>query len=173
MEDILDVTGMTAGKLDIARERVVVSSVVRSAFQTVAPLAEAKQVDVALDDQAGTLMVLGDARRLQQVVWNLLTNAVKFTAPHGCVGVTVAPADGSGVITVRDSGVGIGPSFLPKAFVPFAQADTSATRQFGWLGLGLALAKYLVDAHGGTLDVESPGVGAGAMFRVTLPLATN
>jgi CheY-like chemotaxis protein/anti-sigma regulatory factor (Ser/Thr protein kinase) len=116
--------------------------------------------------------VLGDPHRLQQVVWNLLSNAVKFTARGGKVRVMVGRDDGSAVISVRDTGEGIGPEFLPYVFDRFRQADASTTRKHGGLGLGLSIVKHLMEMHGGAVQVASEGVGRGATFSVTLPLST-
>src|SRR5262249_38753248 len=114
--------------------------------------------------------ITGDPARLQQVVWNLLSNAVKFTPQGGSVEARLERADPYIRITVSDTGKGIGPDFLPYVFDRFSQADASSPRRDGGLGLGLAVVKYLVELHGGTIEVSSAGEGQGAMFRVTLPV---
>jgi CheY-like chemotaxis protein/anti-sigma regulatory factor (Ser/Thr protein kinase) len=135
------------------------------------PSAAAKglRVETRLDARAGT--VLADASRLQQVVSNLLTNAVKFTPDGGTVGVELRRSDAGIAVTVRDTGIGIAPEFLPSVFDRFRQADSSSTRRHGGLGIGLTLVKQLIDLHGGSVRVESDGVGRGACFTVELPAA--
>ena len=121
-----------------------------------------------IDPNAGP--VFGDPNRLQQVVWNLLTNAVKFTPKGGKIDVLVERVNSHVEITVHDSGIGISPEFLPHLFERFRQADSSTTRKFGGLGLGLSIVKQLVELHGGTVTAESAGEGKGATFIVSLPL---
>jgi CheY-like chemotaxis protein len=130
--------------------------------------AKALSLRSAVDPDAGP--VFGDPSRLQQVVWNLLTNAVKFTPKGGAIDVTVASVSSHVEITVHDSGTGISPEFLPHVFERFRQADSSTTRRYGGLGLGLSIVKRLVELHGGTITAESPGEGRGATFHVRLPV---
>jgi signal transduction histidine kinase len=128
-----------------------------------------------MEFQAGALPeaieLRGDPSRLQQVVWNLLSNAVKFTPPGGRVEVTVDQKDSQACIRVSDTGIGIPPGFLPYVFDRFRQADSSTSRTYGGLGLGLSIVRHLVELHGGTVDVESEGEGSGAVFTVRLPLS--
>jgi signal transduction histidine kinase len=119
----------------------------------------------------GAETLYGDYDRLQQVLWNLLTNAVKFTPNGGRVQIAAASAGREIDIVVRDNGRGIDPTFLPHVFERFRQADVRFTREHGGLGLGLSIARSIVEMHGGTIHAESPGLGAGATFRVRLPLA--
>src|SRR5262249_7754205 len=115
-------------------------------------------------------LVSGDAGRLQQVVWNLLSNAVKFTPRGGRIDVALEPFDSFAQITVRDTGIGIKPQFLPHVFDRFTQADSTSTRRHGGLGLGLAIVRQLVELHGGTVHAQSNGEGRGSVFSVMLPI---
>jgi CheY-like chemotaxis protein/anti-sigma regulatory factor (Ser/Thr protein kinase) len=147
--------------------------VIEAALDTVRPAAGAKgiQLQAELDPEASR--VLCDPARMQQVVWNLLSNAVKFTPGHGTVKVSLKRVESHVEIGVRDTGQGIGRDFLPHVFDRFRQADSSTTRTHGGLGLGLAIVRHLVELHGGTVNVESEGEGAGASFTVRLPLMTR
>ncbi|MGB3312097.1 MAG: PAS domain-containing protein [Nodosilinea sp.] len=170
IDDLLDVSRMLRGKLEINATTVNLAATIRAAIETVRLAAEAKSIhiDFQLDDNIG--LVSGDATRLQQVVWNLLSNAVKFTPAGGMVGVHLASHDvNQAKITVTDTGKGIVPDFLPLIFDYFRQADSATTRQFGGLGLGLAIVRHLVELHGGTICADSAGEGMGATFTVTLP----
>jgi PAS domain S-box-containing protein len=169
IEDILDVSRIITGKLRLDMRPLDVEAVVRAAIEVVRPAAEAKQINVELSF-GGPAVVSGDADRLQQVAWNLLSNAIKFTPREGRVAVAVQPARGSVQIAVSDSGKGISPEFLPYVFDRFRQADSSTSRGHGGLGLGLAIVRYLVEMHGGTVEAESAGENRGATFRVTLPV---
>src|SRR5207244_11333630 len=131
--------------------------------------AAAKRLDVAVTAEA-PVIILGDAGRLQQVMWNVLSNAVKFTDPDGRVTVTVGIADGSAELSVADTGIGIAPAFLPFVFEKFRQADGSTSRRHGGLGLGLAIARHLVELHGGSIEARRAGDGCGATFVIRLPL---
>jgi len=172
IDDLLDVSCIVAGKLKMELGAVDLPSVVQTALDAVRPLAEAKsvQLEVALEPVGP---VSGDAMRLQQVVWNLLTNAIKFTPKEGQVLVTLERMDTQARIRVSDTGLGIKAEFLPRVFDLFSQADTSTTRAYGGLGLGLAIVHRLVELHGGTVHAESPGDGKGATFSVTLPLTVR
>src|SRR4029453_5716571 len=169
IEDLLDASRITSGRLRIALRSVVLADVVRAALEAVAPAAEAKgvRIEPKLDD--GDAVVAGDADRLQQVAWNLLSNAVKFTPAGGTVRVAIERSDQQLRFVVSDTGEGIAPHFLPHVFDRFKQAAPAATRRHGGLGLGLAIVRHLVEAHGGRVAVESAGVGQGATFTVTLP----
>ena len=136
---------------------------------TLRPSAEAKGITLTCTCDDGPLRVVGDPVRLRQVLWNLLCNAVKFTPEYGTVALALARLGADVVIRVRDSGCGIDPAFLPHVFERFRQADSSPTRMHGGLGLGLAIVRYLVELHGGSVQVDSEGVGRGSLFTVTIP----
>ena len=167
--DLLDVSRIISGKLRLDVRAVDLLYIVNAAIDSIRPAAEAKNIrlQTMLDPAAGPIS--GDADRLQQVVWNLLTNAVKFTPNDGRIQVKVQRVDSHVEIVVRDSGVGISKEFLPYVFDRFRQADASSTRVHGGLGLGLSIVHQLVDLHGGAVSVQSEGEGKGATFTVTLP----
>ena len=169
IDELLDMARIMAGKLRLEFGDVDPRDVMRSAIEIVDPDAAAKRIaiDVSIDAEAGRLR--GDGGRLQQVLWNLLSNAVKFTPAGGRIRVRVRANGPRMILTVTDSGTGIPREFLPFVFEPFRQADASATRKHGGLGLGLAIAKQLVEAHGGTVSVASGVEGTGATFTVNLP----
>ncbi len=176
IEDILDVSRIITGKLNISAHVCQLVSVIEGAIESVRPAAEAKtiQMEYFLDSSTGP--VWGDTNRLQQVVWNLLSNAIKFTPKGGRVEVRLervtADLTGSSYaqIQVIDTGKGISPDFLPHVFERFRQENNSSTRSYSGLGLGLAIVRYLVELHGGTVQASSPGEGLGATFTVQLPL---
>jgi len=170
VDDLLDVSRIAAGKLKLDRGPVDLCAVVRTAVEGVAGLAEARGVtfQVVLDETASP--VLGDPMRLQQVVTNLLVNAVKFSFEKGTVTVLLDRQDGQARLRVGDTGIGIEPEFLPHVFRRFAQEDGTTVRRYGGLGLGLAIVRDLVEAHGGTVHGESEGKGRGSTFSVFLPL---
>jgi PAS domain S-box-containing protein len=170
IEDLIDSAMIATGKMRTRLEKVNLENVIQSALDVVLPAAEAKSVSIKFGVEAHNSYVLGDASRLQQVVWNLLSNAVKFTPEGGLIDVTLKAAGGNAEIIVRDTGQGIHPEVLPSIFDRFQQADISRTRRFGGLGLGLALVKQLVELHGGTVRAESGGEALGATFTVSLPL---
>jgi len=169
IEDLLDISRIMRGKLTLNSAFVSLAFVIYSAMETVRLAAEAKniQFNLALDSTVGE--VLGDAGRLQQVVWNLLSNAVKFTPAGGQVTIRLTQVDTDAQIQIIDTGKGINPEFLPYVFEYFRQEDGSTTRKFGGLGLGLAIARQIVEMHGGRISADSPGVGFGATFTVKLP----
>jgi PAS domain S-box-containing protein len=169
ISDILDVSRIVAGKLRLELAALDLGEVVRAAFDTVRPAAEAKgiRVDILLDPAAGP--VVGDQDRLQQVVWNVLANAIKFTPKGGRVQVRLELVNSSVRLTVEDNGPGIEPAFLPHVFERFRQGDASSTRPHGGLGLGLAIVRHLIELHGGTVDAANRVDGPGAIFRLTLP----
>ncbi|HEX8071764.1 MAG TPA: PAS domain S-box protein [Pyrinomonadaceae bacterium] len=171
VDDVLDVSRIITGKLRLDMRRLDPAQPVAAALDAVRPAAEAKGVrlEVALDAEAGP--VLADADRLQQVAWNLLTNAVKFTPSGGRIEVRLERAAGHVRLTVSDTGQGIAAEFLPHVFERFRQADSSSTREHGGLGLGLSIVRHLVEMHGGTVSAESAGAGQGASFTVLLPVA--
>ena len=189
INDLLDVSRILRGKLSLETRPVDLAATIQAAMETVRLAAEAKSIQIytMLDPQVG--QVAGDAGRLQQVIWNLLSNAVKFTSEGGRVEIRLEQVDrqdrddredeilsASPVspayarITVTDTGKGIHPDFLPYVFDHFRQESSTTTRRFGGLGLGLAIVRYLVELHGGTVQADSPGEGQGATFTVTLPL---
>jgi signal transduction histidine kinase/CheY-like chemotaxis protein len=169
IDDLLDISRIVSGKLRLDAQRVDICAVVRSAISAVAPDAEAKaiRIDTRFDPHA--LYMTGDPARLQQVVWNLLSNAVKFTPKAGFIAIEVRAAEGMAEIAVRDSGVGIEPQFIPHVFDRFRQADSSSTRRHGGLGLGLSIARHLVELHHGVVEAHSDGKDRGATFVVRLP----
>ncbi|HEX2059829.1 MAG TPA: ATP-binding protein, partial [Thermoanaerobaculia bacterium] len=169
IDDLLDVSRIAAGKMRIDPKPVELAPIVTAAIDTVRAAAEIKGVRLSAELQP-RVCVKGDAHRLQQVAWNLLTNAVKFTPRGGDVFVTLREEQGEAVLEVRDTGQGIDPAFMPHLFERFRQADSSTTRSHMGLGLGLAIVRHLVDLHGGAIAAESRGIGRGATFRVRLPL---
>ena len=171
IEDLLDMSRISAGKVRLDVHRLVLADVVSQAIQSVRPSAEVKGVRLiaVIDPDAGP--VAGDASRLQQVVWNLLTNAIKFTPRGGQVQVVLERVNSHLELNVTDTGEGIEPEFLPHLFERFRQADASTTRHYRGLGLGLSIVKHLVELHGGSVRVKSPGKGKGSTFILTLPLA--
>jgi len=168
IDDLLDVSRIASGKMRLEVRPVEVAPIVEAALEAIGPAAEAKNIRVAtVIDPAG--VVLGDPDRLQQVVWNLVSNAVKFTPKRGRIQVAVSRINSHVEITVSDNGKGISPDYLPLVFDRFSQADTSMRRQFGGLGLGLNIARELVELHGGTIAARSGGDGQGSTFVVKLP----
>jgi len=170
IEDMLDVSRIISGKLRLDAQPVDLTSVVNAAVDTLRPAAEAKdiRVQVVLDFGAG--VVLGDPVRLQQVVWNLLANAIKFTPKHGRVQVQLERVNSHLEVTVSDTGPGVAEEFLPFVFDRFRQADSTISRHHGGLGLGLAIVRHLVELHGGTVKAGNRGDEPGAVFSVLLPL---
>jgi PAS domain S-box-containing protein len=171
IEDLLDISRIISGKLRLDIRLIELSSVIEAAVESTRPAADAKgiRVQLLLDPQAGP--VAGDAERLQQIVWNLISNAVKFTPKGGRVQIRLQRIDSHIEIAISDSGQGISPDFLPHVFDRFSQGDSSSTRKYGGLGLGLAIVRQLVEMHGGTVSADSPGEGRGATFTLTFPLA--
>jgi PAS domain S-box-containing protein len=171
IEDLLDMSRITSGKIRLDVQSVMPHSFISAAIDTVRPASEAKHIrlETMLDLVAGPIS--GDPGRLQQVIWNLLSNAIKFTPRGGKVQVSLKRVDSHLEIAVADTGQGIKSDFLPFVFDRFRQADSSMSRKAGGLGLGLAIAKQLVELHGGTVRVESSGEGQGAIFIVNLPLS--
>lgn len=170
IEDLLDVSRIIAGKMRLEVRPVDLRTVIEAAVDIVRPAADAKNVRLQVVLGTETAPITGDPERLQQVVWNLLTNAVKFTPKGGRVNVVLERVNSHVEIAVSDTGQGIAPEFLPHVFERFQQADPTTTRAFAGLGLGLAIVRHIVEAHGGTAHAESPGVGRGSVFTVKLPL---
>jgi PAS domain S-box-containing protein len=171
IDDILDVSSIITGKFRLEVAPVDLRTVIAHAIETVRPAAAAKQIAIDTDLGETAFIVPGDPNRLQQVVWNLVNNAIKFGRRGGAIGVRMARVGTSARIIVNDDGIGIAPEFLPHVFERFRQADASLTRSHGGLGLGLAIVRHLVELHGGTVQAESAGRGHGATFIVELPLA--
>jgi len=170
IEDMLDVSRIIAGKLHLHFEEIRLDTVVRRAVEALRPLAVEQQLGFRTQIEEGLGVVWGDPSRIQQIVWNLVSNAIKFTPTGGVVTVSLTGNAESAILTVRDSGRGIDRSFLPHVFDRFRQEDATHTRAQGGLGLGLAIVRYLVEAHGGTVTARSEGLGSGAEFSVQLPL---
>ncbi len=170
IDDILDVSSIIAGKVRIRADTFDVASVIEAALKTVRPASRAKGVEVVSNLPLDSGSMVGDADRLQQVVWNLLSNAVKFTPRGGKVTIGVHRRDSQLAITVSDTGNGISEEFLPSVFERFRQADSGSNRTFGGLGLGLAIVRHLVELHGGTVEAASAGEGKGSTFVVQLPI---
>lgn len=170
IEDLLDVSRILQGKLSLNMVSVDLVSTIQAAIETVRLAAEAKSIQIRTEFDPSVEKILGDAARLQQVVWNLCSNAVKFTPVGGQVEIRLKYSASQAQIIVSDTGKGIAPDFLPHVFDYFRQADSATTRKFGGLGLGLAIVRHLVELHGGTIQAESRGEGKGATFTVQLPL---
>jgi len=170
VDDLIDVSRIVTGKLNLHREDVDVEDVLDDAIRTIRPTAEAKEITLKCQSTCTGAHVHADHSRLRQVLWNLLTNAIKFTPEHGAVTVDARLDGGEVVVSVRDTGIGIAPEFLPQVFERFSQESSSARYQSG-LGLGLSIVKQLVEMHGGRVTAASDGPGQGATFTVTLPRA--
>ena len=173
IEDILDVSRVITGKLQLNLGPVDLVAIVDAALDAVRPAMEAKDIKIETVIDSSLKMISGDVDRLQQVVWNVLSNAAKFTPAGGQVQIHVNQTPTHVQICVSDSGPGIDPAFLPHVFERFRQADGSTTRTHGGLGLGLAIVRHLVELHGGTIDAENRTDGTGAIFTVRLPLPSG
>jgi CheY-like chemotaxis protein len=169
IDDILDVSRIITGKLYLELHPLELGPVIETAVNVVRPTAEAKNIQIAVQLEPKPMVVSGDSNRLQQVIWNLLSNAIKFTPTGGRVCLSVAEVGSQIEMRVTDTGQGISRDFLPFVFDRFRQADSTSTREHGGLGLGLAIARHLVEIHGGTIKAESQGEGKGATFSVRLP----
>jgi signal transduction histidine kinase len=177
IDDLLDVSRILRGKVSLNQTTVDLFSVIDGAVETVRLVAEAKSIQIKTHFNTNKAIVKGDINRLQQVIVNLLNNAVKFTPNLGRVEVSLSINSQAAIpyaqIQVSDTGKGISAEFLPNVFEHFRQADSSTTRNFGGLGLGLAIVKHLVELHGGTVTAESPGEGREATFTVQLPVISS
>lgn len=173
IDDLLDVSRIVSGKLNLDVRPLDISSVVRAAINVVRPAADAKGIRLDYLAAPGLGAISADSGRLHQIIWNLLSNAVKFTPQGGEIRIRIEQERSHAKVTVHDTGQGIDPEFLPRVFDRFRQADSSTTRSFGGLGLGLAIVRHLVELHGGTVSAESEGVGKGATFTATFPLLTD
>ena len=171
VEDLLDISRATAGHFEIDREPISINGVAQAALDAMAPVAGEQHVTLVSQLDARPGLIDADPARLQQVVWNLLSNAVKFTPAGGRVEVRTASGPSDVVLTVTDTGRGFDAAFAPHVFEPFRQADASTRREHGGLGLGLSIARHLVELHGGSITAASDGPGHGATFTVTLPVA--
>ncbi len=171
VDDILDASRLVSGTLHLEWKAVDFTAVVRLVVEGLQEQAAAKKLTLSAELPASPVVVGGDAIRLQQITWNVVSNAVKFTPPSGRVDVHLDVQDGQAVLRVSDNGVGIAPEFLPYVFDRFRQADSSTTRAHGGLGLGLALVSHLVEMHGGSVEAHSDGRGQGAVFTIHLRLA--
>jgi PAS domain S-box-containing protein len=170
IEDILDGSRIITGQLHLEIRPLDMTTLVAAALDAVRPAAEAKRIALTTDVDPAAARIVGDPDRLQQVVWNLANNAIKFTPKDGAVNVALNRVGTDIELTVSDTGQGIDADFLPHVFERFRQAEGSTTRRYGGLGLGLALVRHLVEAHGGSVRAESGGSGRGATFSVTLPV---
>ena len=170
IEDLLDMNRIITGRMRLELSPVDMARAVEEAVASARPAAEAKEIRLEADVAAAPVVVRGDASRIQQVVWNLVSNAVKFTPAGGRVHLTLEPVDRCARLTVTDTGEGIEPADLARIFGRFEQADGSRTRRHGGLGIGLAVVRQLVELHGGTVEAHSAGIGAGSTFVVELPL---
>jgi PAS domain S-box-containing protein len=171
IEDILDVSRIISGKLKLEVRPLDIAALVEESIESIMPAVQAKEIRFRRQFDVKDHPVSADPNRLRQIIWNLLSNAVKFTPPGGRIEVRLERADGGVRIIVEDSGIGIAPDVLPFVFDRFRQADSAITRKHGGLGLGLAIVRYLVEMHGGTIEAESRGSDRGSKFTVSLPLA--
>jgi CheY-like chemotaxis protein len=170
IEDVLDVSRIVSGKLRLEMRSSELSRIIQDAIASVQPAADAKDIHIGIEIVPGASQIVCDAGRIQQVIWNLLSNAIKFSPRAGDIGVLVERANSMARITIRDSGEGISPEFLPHVFERFRQSDGTSTRKHGGLGLGLSIVRHLIELHGGTVEVQSAGLGQGAAFIINLPI---
>lgn len=173
VEDLLDVSRAISGKLRLDARPIEARKFIEEAVEALRPTAQARQIKLKQIVEPKLNAVFGDPARLRQVVWNLLSNAIKFSSPGSNVRISARAVDSNLEISVKDQGQGIAEEFLPHVFERFRQADMTTTRMHGGLGLGLAIVRQLVELHSGSVRVESPGVGRGATFTVTLPLLAD
>lgn len=170
IDDLLDISRIIRGQVNLILQPVDIAALLQTTVDTLGPAATAKSIQVNLDLSPDVGYILGDMNRLQQIFWNLLSNAIKFTPEAGSVTIRGDVEQNRLNLQVQDSGIGIEPDFLPHMFDYFRQADSSTTRSQGGLGLGLAITRRLIELHGGTIQVESPGLNQGTTFTVTLPI---
>ena len=173
IDDILDVSRIITGKLNIEQRTVDLAPIIHTAIDTLHPAATAKGIKLTVAIQQPKALVTGDPARLQQIVWNLVSNAIKFTPSGGRIAVHLDQVDSQLELSVSDTGIGISKPFLPHVFERFRQADSSTTRAHGGLGLGLAIVRHLVELQGGTVMAESEGIGKGSLFKVSLPASSS
>jgi PAS domain S-box-containing protein len=170
VEDLLDVSRIVTGKLRINTQPIDLLLVVHAAIDAIRPAAEAKEIQIRSHFDAPDVIVRADVERLQQVFWNLLANAVKFTPARGTIDIYLRQEDSLAEVRIEDSGPGVPPEFLPRIFDRFSQADGSITRKYGGLGLGLAIVRHLVELHGGTVSARNRDEEGGAILTVSLPV---
>ncbi len=170
IEDLLDVSRIVTGKMRVKTQNVEIQSIIEPAVDAMRPAADAKGILIETTFDARAVQLAADPNRLQQVIWNLLSNAIKFTPVGGTVTIAATRSGSDLRILVRDTGIGIDPEFLPHVFERFSQANSTNVRAHGGLGIGLAIVRYIVELHGGTVMVESAGKGSGATFTVVLPI---
>ena len=174
INDLLDISRIQSGKLSLTLTEIEPVDVVRAAIESIRLMAEGKKISIEIFDGTKIGRVRGDPARLQQIIWNLLTNSIKFSPEGSKIEVHIAKVQehGHSYVSIRivDHGKGIDPAFLPNIFTRFSQQDSTSTRVHGGLGIGLALVRDLVKSHGGSVKAESPGPGKGATFTVLLPL---
>jgi PAS domain S-box-containing protein len=170
VDDLLDISRVVSGKLELNTRPIELSSLIDTVVDSARPSAEARRLRLDVRHAERNLWINGDATRVQQVIWNLLSNAIKFTPAEGIVEIELQRTNQYARILVRDTGQGISPSFLPHVYDRFRQDDTSTTRGHSGLGIGLAVVKHLVEAHGGSVAAKSPGKDLGATFSILLPL---
>jgi signal transduction histidine kinase len=171
IDDILDFARINSGKLRLDVVPLDLTHVIRSTIEGIAPAAHAKSIALDLNLDAAAAHVAGDSDRMQQVLWNMLNNAVKFTPDGGRIAVKLERVGSDAAISITDSGIGISAEFLPFVFERFRQAQDATSRQVGGVGLGMSIARHIVELHGGTIRVASEGVGKGTTFVVRIPLA--
>ena len=172
VEDMLDLSRIITGNLRLQVQPTRLSGALEAAVETLQPAANAKELVVKVDADPADL-VMGDAARLQQVVWNLLSNAVKFTPKGGSITISLRRVSATVEMEIADTGEGIDPNVLPYVFDRFRQENSGSTRPHSGLGLGLAIVKHMVELHGGEISVRSDGKGKGATFRLSLPAVTE
>jgi signal transduction histidine kinase len=173
VEDLLDLSRAAAGQFEISATAAQLNAIVRNTVDTIATAAADKGISISAAFEPNLPLVSIDQHRIQQVVLNLLTNAVRFTPAGGTVAVSTARSPDGVIVVVRDTGIGFDADFAAHMFEPFRQADLTSRREYGGLGLGLAIAKHLAELHGGSLTGTSEGPGRGAMFVLTLPRAAS
>jgi CheY-like chemotaxis protein len=173
IEDLLDISRIIAGKLKLEKTIVDLASIAQTTVDSLRPAAQERRLNLGYSQDVPSVPFEGDAARLQQVVWNLVSNAIKFTPEDGRVEVHLSTPNDTAVITVADAGIGVKPEFLPRLFDRFTQEDSSTTRRYTGLGLGLAIVRHIVELHGGTVEARSEGEGKGAVFTVALPLSAT
>lgn len=173
IDDMLDMSRVITGKFRLNPKPVDLTAIVDSVISAEMLAAQAKNIRIVTEFEPGAGPIYGDTTRLQQIFWNLLSNAIKFTPRNGRVKVTVRSEGPRIVVRVSDTGVGIEAKFLPHVFERFRQQDSGMDRSYGGLGLGLSIVKHLVELHGGSVEAESPGVGRGSTFSVSLPALTS
>jgi len=171
VDDMMDIARIAQGKVDLRRDIFCVADAARSAAEAMRPLIEARGQDLEISVPSEAVLIDADATRVEQILMNLLNNAIKYTEPGGSIWLTIEREDGNALILVKDTGIGIDPIVLPQIFDLFMQVDPSQIGSQNGLGIGLSLVKRLVEMHGGTIEADSRGDGQGAEFRVRLPLA--